>query len=229
MAPFLWKPGWWCFFSRARHSFAWPCHRTSLFSLNGQDAPVHKGEIDGSEILYSVLSKCFWKLIFLKMRGKTQKSPFNRFLWSRKLKKRPSENILLTKRNEQNNLWSFGLWKQDTYICLCPLLLSNRKVEEKDMTGRQFSQVQQAMIEEEKWAAPSMTYFRPHFMVGAAIISINVVAITLLIIIIVITRCLPLVMAMQGHMIPRLWPTASSTATQIRFKCLSIRIIRIAH
>ena len=62
------------------------------------------------------------------------------------------------------------------------------------------------MIEEEKWAAPSMTYFRPHFMVGAAIISINVVAITLLItiIIIVITRCLPLVMAMQGHMIPRL-------------------------
>merc|ERR1719510_627890 len=30
-----------------------------------------------------------------------------------------------------------------------------------------FSQVQQAMIEEEKWAAPSMTYFRPHFMVPA--------------------------------------------------------------
>ena len=63
------------------------------------------------------------------------------------------------------------------------------------------------MIEEEKWAAPSMTYFRPHFMVCAAIISINVVAITLLIIIIIIiiiTRCLPLVMAMQGHMIPRL-------------------------
>ena len=83
-----------------------------------------------------------------------------------------------------------------------------QKVEEKDMTGRQFSQVQQAMIEEEKWAAPSMTYFRPHFMVCAAIISINVVAITLLITIIIITiiitRCLPLVMAMQGHMIPRL-------------------------
>ena len=76
------------------------------------------------------------------------------------------------------------------------------------MTGRQFSQVQQAMIEEEKWAAPSMTYFRPHFMVCAAIISINVIAITLLITIIIITiiitRCLPLVMAMQGHMIPRL-------------------------
>ena len=46
--------------------------------------------------------------------------------------------------------------------------LPNKILKSKKITtGRQFSQVQQAMIEEEKWAAPSMTYFRPHFMVSA--------------------------------------------------------------
>ena len=45
----------------------------------------------------------------------------------------------------------------------------------KNLTGEQFSQVQQAMIEEEKWAAPSMTYFRPHFMVSIMMIVIIIV------------------------------------------------------
>ena len=31
------------------------------------------------------------------------------------------------------------------------------------------------MIEEEKWAAPSMTYFRPHFMVSIMMIVIIIV------------------------------------------------------
>lgn len=31
------------------------------------------------------------------------------------------------------------------------------------------------MIEEEKWAAPSMTYFRPHFMVSIMMIAIIIV------------------------------------------------------
>ena len=35
------------------------------------------------------------------------------------------------------------------------------------ITSPQFSQVQQAMLEEEKWTTPSMTYFRPHFMMPA--------------------------------------------------------------
>jgi len=30
-----------------------------------------------------------------------------------------------------------------------------------------FTKVQQAMLEEEKWTTPSMTYFRPHFMMPA--------------------------------------------------------------
>ena len=48
--------------------------------------------------------------------------------------------------------------------------------KKKDLTtGEQFSQVQQAMIEEEKWAAPSMTYFRPHFMVSIMMIVVIIV------------------------------------------------------
>ena len=53
------------------------------------------------------------------------------------------------------------------------------------------------MIEEEKWAAPSMTYFRPHFMVSA--ITNTIVTNSIIIMI----RFLPLVTAMQEHMIRR--------------------------
>ena len=54
--------------------------------------------------------------------------------------------------------------------------VSEKKLEEKKTSPwEQFSQVQQAMIEEEKWAAPSMTYFRPHFMVSIMMIIIIIV------------------------------------------------------
>ena len=62
------------------------------------------------------------------------------------------------------------------------------------------------MIEEEKWAAPSMTYFRPHFMVSAITntnTNVTNTIVTNTIFIIIIIRCLPLAMAMQEHTILR--------------------------
>ena len=53
------------------------------------------------------------------------------------------------------------------------------------------------MIEEEKWAAPSMTYFRPHFMVR------NITKTIVIKVIVIMIRCLLLVMAMPEHTIRR--------------------------
>ena len=72
------------------------------------------------------------------------------------------------------------------------------------------------MIEEEKWAAPSMTYFRPHFMVSNITKTIVIKVIVIMIfmvrnitktivvkVIVIMIRCLLLVMAMPEHTIRR--------------------------